>query len=49
MESVKQAQTLDSTEIEHQTYIDMMLNPEKLNQYRIDVDKAEKDIRAEQQ
>ena len=36
-------------EAERFTYIDMVLNPQKETQYRIDVAKAEKDIRAEKQ
>ena len=37
------------TEAEHSTYIDMLLNPDKLSQYQMDVSKAKTDIRAEWQ
>ena len=40
----KKRKTLES---ESSSYIDMMLNPEKLNQYKMDVRKLEEDIRAE--
>ena len=40
----KKRKTLES---ESSSYIDMMLNPEKLNQYKMDVQKLEEDIRAE--
>ena len=35
------------TEVEHSTYIDMLLNPDKLPQYQMDVSKAKTDIRDE--
>ena len=42
--------SLNSTtlaETEHSTYIDMLLNPDKLPQYQMDVSKAKTDIRDE--
>ena len=44
-----QSQNMTSGEPENSLYIDMMLNPEKQNQYQMDVDKLERNIRAEEQ
>ena len=43
------AATASPSVVDKSNYIDMVLNPERATQYRIDVAKAEKDIRAEQQ
>ena len=44
-ESVKNVLESNSTEDEYSTHIDMMLNPDKINQYKMDVKKTEHDIR----
>ena len=46
-ESVKNVLESNSTEDEYSTHIDMMLNPDKINQYKMDVKKTEHDIRFE--
>ena len=38
----------DSNKVEHSTHMDMMLNPDKVTQYKLDVMRTENDIRAEQ-